>query len=406
MKKCMVQRICLMWLLSVLPFALSAAVKKGDEFIEKSLQRSVNQCKMLASILLETPGVLPKSLDKNGQVTTSTSTWWTSGFFGGTLWYLYEATKDEELKKMAEEYTQRVEREQYTTNNHDVGFMIYCSVGNAHRIFPSKHNESVLLTTARSLSTRFRPLNGCIQSWNIEEWNRSFGWQCPVIIDNMMNLELLMWAYKQTRNEDFLKISLSHADITLKNHFRADNSCYHVVSYDSISGKAHHKGTHQGYSHQSAWARGQSWALYGYTMMYRETGKKEYLNQAVAIASFLLHHPNLPADKIPYWDFDAFDIPYAKRDASAAAIMASALIELSTLVKGKKQAKEYLSVARRQLINLSSPSYLAEENTNGGYILKHSVGNMPGGSEIDAPLSYADYYYVEALLRYQKVIAK
>lgn len=372
--------------------------------IAASLKIAANQCLFMANALIGTPGALPKSTAPDGTLTTSESSWWTSGFFPGTLWYLYEATNDSLLKNMAEEYTRRIECEQYTTSNHDVGFMIYCSVGNAQRILPSLYRETVLITAATSLSTRFRPFNGCIQSWNIEDWNRDRGWQCPVIIDNMMNLELLMWAYKQTQNKKFRDISVSHADVTLKNHFRSDYSSYHVVSYDTLTGQAAHRGTHQGYAHESAWSRGQAWALYGYTMMYRETRKKSYLKQAISVAGFILNHPDFPEDAIPYWDFNAPNIPRAKKDASAAAIMASALIELSTYVKEKELARKYLSVASRQLTTLSSSDYLAAEGTNAGFILKHSVGNLPDKSEVDAPLTYADYYYVEALLRYQKFV--
>lgn len=372
--------------------------------IAVSLKIAANQYLFMANALIEKPGALPKSVAPDGTLSTSGSSWWTSGFFPGTLWYLYEATNDSLLMKMAEEYTRRIECEQYTTSNHDVGFMIYCSVGNAQRILPSLHHAKVLVTAATSLSTRFRPLNGCIQSWNIEDWNRNRGWQCPVIIDNMMNLELLMWAYKYTQNKQFRDISLSHADVTLKNHFRRDYSSYHVVSYDTLIGKAAHRGTHQGYAHESAWSRGQAWALYGYTMMYRETRKKSYLKQAISIADFILNHPHFPEDAIPYWDFNAPDIPEAKKDASAAAVMASAFIELSMYVKEKELARKYISVASRQLTTLSSSKYLAAEGTNAGFILKHSVGNLPGKSEVDVPLTYADYYYVEALLRYQKLV--
>ena len=194
----------------------------------------------------------------------------------------------------------------------------------------------------------------------------------------------------------------SHAQTTLRHHFRDDYSCYHVVSYDTLSGQPHFKGTHQGYADNSAWARGQAWALYGYTMMYRETGKTEYLEQARKVASYIKNHPNLPDDKIPYWDFDAPDIPAAPRDASAAAVMASGLIELSQLDKSKEGA-DWLELAEMQIRSLSSPEYLAEPETNGGFILKHSVGNYNKNSEVDVPLSYADYYYVEALLRLKKL---
>jgi uncharacterized protein YyaL (SSP411 family) len=160
------------------------------------------------------------------------------------------------------------------------------------------------------------------------------------------------------------------------------------------------KNTHQGYADDSAWGRGQAWGLYGYTLMYRETKEPRYLEHAKNIASFLLNHPNMPEDKIPYWDYNAPDIPNALRDASAGAVMASALIELSGYVDAAL-AKTYLNVAETQLRTLSSPEYFAEKGTNGNFFLKRSVGSLPGKSEVDVPLTYADYYYIEALLRYQ-----
>lgn len=371
--------------------------------LKKLYSRSIDvaeyQCKMMSEKLLNKLDQLPKSIDHDGKLLSSKSSWWTSGFFPGTLWLLYEATGDEEIRKYAEEYTKRVEVEQYTTSNHDVGFMIYCSVGNSERLVPDKNKRDILMNAAKSLSTRYRKLNGCIQSWNIEDWNKNRGWQCPVIIDNMMNLELLMWAYKNSGNAIYKNIACSHADITLKNQFRDNSSCYHVVSYDTIYGLPHYKGTHQGYSDESVWARGQAWAIYGYTMMYRETKNEEYLKQATRTADYIINHPSFPIDGIPYWDFNDPKIPLAERDASAAAIMSSALFELCNYVSDKKKHNIYLEVALKQIKALSSPVYLSEPGENCGFILKHSVGNHPGNSEIDVPLTYADYYYVEALLR-------
>ena len=214
-----------------------------------------------------------------------------------------------------------------------------------------------------------------------------------------------MWAYKTSGDPVFKNIAVRHADTTLKNHFRKDNSSYHVVSYNPKTGAVEKKETHQGYSNESAWARGQAWGLYGYTMMYRETGNKSYLEMARKIASFIIRHKNLPKDKIPYWDFDAPNIPHAYRDVSAGAIICSALIELSDYVKAD-EADEYLAVAETQLRALASPAYTAKPGTNKFFILKHSVGYLPGNREIDVPLSYADYYYLEAMLRFKDRVLK
>jgi unsaturated chondroitin disaccharide hydrolase len=326
----------------------------------------------------------------------SNSGWWCSGFYPGTLLYLYQQTKDESLYQEALRVLTMLAKEKDNKSTHDLGFMMYCSFGNANHIKPQPAYNDILLTSARSLATRFNPTVGCIRSWN------SNPNEYLVIIDNMMNLELLFWATRYSGDSSFYKIAVTHANTTLKNHFRPDYSSYHVLNYDIATGKVKQKRTAQGAADESAWARGQTWGLYGYTMTYRETKDKIYLEQARHIAHFLLHHPRLPADKIPYWDFDAPGIPNALRDASAAAIMASALIELSHYVD-KKEAKEYISAAEKILTNLSGTHYKAAVGTNGGFILQHSVGHMPNKTEVDVPLSYADYYFIEAMVRYKQL---
>jgi uncharacterized protein YyaL (SSP411 family) len=221
----------------------------------------------------------------------------------------------------------------------------------------------------------------------------------------MMNLKLLFWATQASGDSSFYKIAVSHANTTMKNHFRADNSSYHVLNYNATTGAVQQKKTAQGYADESAWARGQAWGLYGYTETYRETKDATYLEQANKIAGFILNHPSFPADKIAYWDFNAPDIPNALRDASAAAIMASALLELSSYVN-KKLAKKYFAAAEIILKNLSAGKYKAAAGTNGGFILQHGVGHMPNKTEIDVPLTYGDYYFVEAMMRYKNYTKK
>jgi hypothetical protein len=237
---------------------------------------------------------------------------------------------------------------------------------------------------------------GCIRSWDSKPW------RYPVIIDNMMNLELLLWATHESGDSSFARIAVIHANTTLRNHFRPDYSSYHVVDYDTATGAVLAKKTAQGYADSSAWARGQSWGLYGYTVMYRYTHDPRYLEQAEHIAAFILGNPNLPADKVPYWDYNAPGGNRVLRDASAAAIMASALIELSRYtVHGK--GKSYLEAAEQIIVSLSSANYHAVVGANGGFLLMHSVGNLPGRTEVDVPLTYADYYFVEAMLRYKEI---
>jgi unsaturated chondroitin disaccharide hydrolase len=366
--------------------------------VNRALEFSKNQSLAMALSMADMPGTLPKSVDKNENLETCNSGWWVSGFFPGQLWYMYEYSKDDSLKKWAEIYTERVADQQYTTNNHDVGFMVFCSFGNGYRITGNENYLSVIKNAANSLSTRFNPTIGCIRSWDRSPWNSK--WQYAVIIDNMMNLELLEWSSKKFNEPSFAEIAESHAMTTLKNHFRPDESSFHVVSYDTITGHPELKQTAQGYSNESAWARGQAWGLYGFTMMYRETGDSAYLRQAITIAGFIINHPNLPEDKIPYWDFNAPDIPGAKRDVSAGAIICSALLELQKYVN-KDLSKKYMEEAELQLRAMCSDKYLAKKGENANFLMKHGVGNMPNGTEIDVPLSYADYYFVEAMMRYR-----
>lgn len=381
-------------------FLIVISCKKTDpmhEVISKSFDVIEHQAVAMAEYLDDKEGRLPRSYVKEkDEIITSDSKWWCSGFFPGVLWYLYEYTGDAGHRTWAEKYSARVEEEKYNTYDHDIGFQIYCSFGNGYRLTGRDDYREVLKVAGRSALERYNPRLGVIKSWDSNPQK----WQYPVIIDNMMNLELLMWNFHNTGDQVFQDVAVSHSDKTLEHHFRPDNSSYHVVSYDTITGLPHIKQTHQGAFDESIWARGNVWGLYGYVMMYRETNLERYLDQATAIANLLIDHPNMPVDGIPYWDYLAPEIPDALRDASAGAIMASALIELSTMTDGDLSQK-YLTMAEKQLTTLASPEYLAEPGTNGFFVLKRSVGHLPGNSEVDVPLTYADYYFVEALLRYK-----
>lgn len=361
--------------------------------VDHALAAAEKQSLLMAKKYESKEGRLPRTFE-NGQDISSDSRWWCSGFFPGVLWYLYENNKSNELLKYAKLYTARVEREKYTTDNHDVGFMLYCSFGNGLRLIAEPSYSEVLLTGAKSLATRYKPQVGLIRSW---DHNKKL-WQYPVIIDNIMNLELLLWASRYSGDPVFKQIAISHADKTMQFHFRPNSSSYHVVSYDTISGKPHLRQTHQGAANESAWSRGQAWGLYGYTYLYRETKQQRYLDQAKKIAAFIINHPRMPKDYIPYWDFDAPQIPNTPRDASGAALIAAALTELSDYV-GRAQSKKYMKVVETQIRTLASPEYTAAIGENGDFILKHSTGAYPMKSEVDVPLTYADYYYLEALTR-------
>ncbi len=374
----------------------SAQVEKQSmtTLIDQNLFFAAQQYKLLEK---NTPdSLMPRYYDPaKGEVNHSNTKWWCSGFFPGTLLHIYEYTKDTAIKAIAEKRLSILEKEKHFTGNHDLGFMLFCSFGNAYRVTGNPAYKEAVITAAASLATRYRPSIQSIQSWNSSERLK-----CPVIIDNMMNLELLYWVSDNGGDSKYRDIAVTHANSTLQRHFRPDNSSYHVLDYDLSTGQLIKKLTWQGAADSSAWARGQAWGLYGFTMMYRFSKNKAYLDQALKIARFLLNHPNLLPDKIPYWDFDAPDIPDTYRDASSAAITASALLELGQYVEATKR-EELLTAAEEMLRSLASPGYRSADGENGGFLIRHNVGSLPHKSEVDVSLTYADYYFIEALLRYK-----
>lgn len=352
------------------------------------------------------PLVNPRTINPDGKLSLVASRDWTSGFFPGELWYMYEYTKDKKWETAARKYTDPLEREKTNGGTHDMGFKVYCSFGNGYRLTKDENYKNILLKSAYTLTTRYQPNAKIIRSWD----HSGDKWKCPVIIDNMMNLEMLFYASKVSGDKRYYDIAVSHANTTLKNHFRDDFSTYHVVDYDTITGVVKDQATCQGYSDNSTWSRGQAWAIYGYTMMYRETKDSSYLNAAIKATDFYLK--NLPEDLVPLWDFNvgqegftpegksyAVEFKEKLRDASAAAVVCSGLFELGQLTNNKA----YIDSATKMLKSLASPNYRATLGSNGNFILMHSVGSIPHKNEIDVPLTYADYYFLEALTRYKKL---
>ena len=333
-------------------------------------------------------GQIPRSLEPDGTLNGVPHRDWTSGFYAGTLWDLYDDTRDDAFADAARRWTALVEPEKTNGRTHDMGFKIMPSVGAAFRLTEDPAYRAVLVEAADTLLTRFDPRVGAVRSW---DWGT---WRFPVIIDNMMNLELLYDATDITGNPAYAAAATQHARTTLAHHFRADASSFHVVDYDDVTGAVRDRGTWQGVSDSSAWSRGQGWALYGFTMAYRESGEAAFLAQARRVADYVL--PRLPGDGVPPWDFDAPDLADAPRDASAAAVIASGLIELAGFVPDERA--RYLAAADHILASLAQ-DYLAPASLSEPFILDHSTGSVPGGTEVDVPLIYADYYYVEALLR-------
>ena len=397
--------ILVSFLLCVVDCRSKSLVDESFDFAEMRMRALVQS--------LDTTENMPRSITPDGKMSCVDVFDWTSGFFPGSLWYLYEYTQDEYWRQQAELYSKRLEPIQYYTKHHDLGFMAYCSFGNGYRLTANESYKKILLNSAESLSTRFIPMAGVIKSWDFSRSYSGTPWYCPVIIDNMMNLELLFFASKMGGNDKYRKIAISHADKTLKYHIRKDYSSYHVVNYDTLTGKMTDRGTRQGLADNSTWARGQGWAIYGFTMVYRETQDDKYLKVARKLADFYINNSDLPEDFIPYWDFKASDLKCKSqwgynpqeykeilRDVSAAAVVASGLLELSQYVKDKDN--RYFRIAEQMLAVLQS-NYRNNGNRH-NFVLDHSVGDYPRGTEIDVPLVYADYYFLEALVRYNRIV--
>ncbi|NCP05092.1 MAG: glucuronyl hydrolase [Flavobacteriales bacterium] len=376
-----------------------SAKRDVNNNINNKVEKASRNLKDLAKNLNQESDFLkfPRSLNKSGNIKLVNTSDWTSGFYPGVLWLMHDLTKDSYWKNNAVIFTNALEIEQNNSLDHDIGFKMMSSFGLGYKYTKDPHYRDVLIHSAKTLVTRFNPNVGCIRSWD----HHKDKWEFPVIIDNLMNLELLFWAWKETGDEDFYNVASTHAKTTLKNHFREDYSSYHVVNYDTVSGAAIHKATHQGFSDNSSWARGEAWALYGYTMAYRETSDIQFLIQAEAIANYIINIALLPQDLVPLWDFSLNSAEGEPKDASAAAIMASALFELSTMTK--TNSKEYLNVANGIIESLSSDNYFNIQGENKGFLLKHSTGSKPKNLEVDVPLIYADYYFLEALSRQIKI---
>lgn len=395
----------LILLLSVvgLLFSCASTDSKPVKFVADEQIDFVEQQISLLLKDAEAANKIPRTITENGEMHWTRDGFdWTEGFFPGTCWYLYETTKDEKWKNAAEKFQAQFESHKNYTFYHDLGFVFNCSYGNGYKLTKNEDFKQVLITAGDSLMTRFNPTVGSIMSWDVDKgWQSERGWKFPVIIDNMMNLELLFELSEMTGDSKYKEVAIAHADTTLKNHFRDDYSCVHVVDYDPETGEVRNKHTAQGYAHESSWARGQAWAIYGYTLCYRYTKDEKYLEQAKNVADFIINYEGTPEDGIPYWDYNAPNIPNEPRDASAVAITVSALIELNDYTNGK-----YEAATDKILKSLASEAYTAKLGENKNFVLKHSVGSIPHNNEIDVPLNYADYYYLEALLRYKNYNSK
>ena len=372
-------------------------VNKALDYCAKQTQRTLTELKTDSGIDYT---MMPRNImadEQHWNCRKATKEEWCAGFWPGVLWYDYEYTKDKQVLEEAENFTHSLKfLSHIPAYDHELGFLVFCSYGNGYRLTKNPAYKQVILDTADTLATLFNPIVGTILSWPREVEPRN--WPHNTIMDNMINLEMLFWAAKNGGNPYLYDIAVSHADKTMKSQFRPDYTSYHVAVYDTITGNLIKGVTHQGYADSTMWARGQAWAIYGYTVVYRETKDPKYLDFAQKVTDVYLDR--LPEDKVPYWDFDDPSIPDAPRDASAGAVVASALLELSTYLPNGT-GKRYKDAAIEMLTSLSSDSYQSGESKPS--FLLHSVGHWPNHSEIDASIIYADYYYIEALLRLKRL---
>jgi unsaturated chondroitin disaccharide hydrolase len=362
---------------------LDAAVAHDLSFARAQLNRTLSEVPS---------GSYPHMTNSNGTWGTHVAGWWTSGFFPGALWQAYDRTKDPVWKQRAEAWQAGVESNKTDDTSHDVGFQIFDSFGKDAVLTGDANAKAVVLTAARTLATRYNTKVGAIRSWDA----RTDTTQYRVIMDNMMNLELLFWASQNGGDASWATIAATHAKTTARDFFRADGGSWHVVDYDQVTGAVRSKTTHQGYSNDSTWSRGEAWAVHGFAMSYRFTRDPQFLTTARTAADYFLSH--LPADEVPYWDFNLPSTTGQPRDSSAAAIAASGLVELSTLETDGTRKQRYLDGARDILASLSTPAYLADGTTNQATLL-HGTQNKPSGS-YDTGIMFGDYFFVEALQRY------
>lgn len=388
----------------MLGFCTCAHKPSGTLDVNKALDYCAEQTQRTLAELKTDSGIdytmMPRNImpdEQHWNCRKATKEEWCAGFWPGVLWYDYEYTQDKQIREEAEKFTNSLEfLSQIPTFDHDLGFLVFCSYGNGYRLTKNPAYKQVILDTADTLATLFNPTVGTILSWPREVKPRN--WPHNTIMDNMINLEMLFWAAKNGGNPYLYDVAVAHADKTMKCHFRPDYTSYHVAVYDTITGNLIKGVTHQGYADSTMWARGQAWAIYGYTVVYRETKDPKYLDFAQKVTDVYLER--LPEDKVPYWDFDDPAIPNAPRDASAASVVASALLELSTYLPNGT-GKRYKDAAIGMLASLNSDSYQSGKSKPS--FLLHSTGHWPNHSEIDASIIYADYYYIEALLRLKRL---
>jgi len=372
-----------------------------DSLIQNALRVSYEHLE--ASVLeVKDSTRFPSYAPHNLQWSYFNSGGWTSGFYPGCLWLAYELSGRNEFKTWAKRWTAGLEKEAENTGTHDLGFMFGCSFGNGIKnVSPDEAvtYKETLVMAAITLDKRYSPKVGMLRCYWDEPPFSQDTTLFPVVVDIMMNLELLFWGTEHGAPASLKEHAISHALNTYRDFVRPDGSSYHVVRYNKDSGTIFNKGQLQGQNENSTWTRGHAWFIYGMTVCYRYTKDETFLTKACLLADYFLKR--LTPDNVSAWDFDSKPEYKDTKDASATAIVSSALFELSTYVKDPTRKEKYLDKATAMLAALCSKKYLAEgEKTNA--LLLHSTQYLtqPGNQNTDKPAIFADYYFLEAIKRY------
>jgi len=388
------------WLLPAFTDGSNVKPRKLDKIVDHALSVSL-QCLTKSVEEVNDRSRYPNYATKELKWKLATSKDWTSGFYPGTLWYAYELSGKEEFKKWAQEWTRGIEKEKFNTGTHDLGFRFNCTFGNGLRLAPqdtaSARYREIMLTAAATADSRFSPVAGQYpSSWDKKPLPNSI----PAVVDVMMNLELLMWAAENGGDPKIKERCITHANTAFRDFVRKDGGTFHVVRYDKNTGKILNKGQLQGDTDSTTWTRGHAWMVYGFTVMYRYTKNPEYLKNAMSLADYFLAH--LPENRIANWDFQS---EILLPDASASAIVTSALFEMQGYVADKNKRKQYLSEAKNMLRHLCLPPAFSEgKGTN--CLLLHSTQYYRNSDNNDVPAIFADYYFMESILRYKQLKEK
>ncbi|HEY9415659.1 MAG TPA: glycoside hydrolase family 88 protein, partial [Pseudonocardia sp.] len=350
--------------------------------------------RLIATDAALNPPAYPVRTKPGGLWLTAGADDWTAGFYPATLWRTFERTQDPAWRQRAVTWQAGLAR-QTKQDSTDLGFKLFDTFGTGYQLTGDESYKRVVLDGADTVSHRFNPKVGMFRVWDKSADQTQF----RVNIDATMNLELMFWAGQNGGNPQYAEMAKRHAERALTDLVRPDGGTWMVAMYDQKTGALVGHSTKQGYATESTWARGQSWAVYGFTMAYRYTKDPRFLDGARRTADYFMRR--LPPDHVPYWDFDVPNKATAPRDTSAAAVVASALVELSGFETDPAAKQRDTDNARDLLTALSSPTYAPRAQPKFAAILQHGTQHFPAGWA-DTGIAFGDYYFVEALNRYEK----